>query len=255
MGLNPGKVAGKMTSLILKNLMGTVTHVETTTPVVAITFDDGPDPVYTPKVIDTLSKYGAHATFFIVGKAAQRHPELVRMIAERGHAVGNHSWDHPSFPLVSREERRDQIMRCEEFLKPYGVKIFRPPYGDQDVSSRLDAFLLGYSVVTWDVVALDWLDHSAESMLRRVTSQIRAGSIVLFHDSLFQHIREQYLDRYQMLKALDMLLSGLGEKYKFITIPEIFKYGRKRYVNWYQEPAVELLNNLKSRYGSVRRYT
>jgi peptidoglycan/xylan/chitin deacetylase (PgdA/CDA1 family) len=82
-----------------------------------MTFDDGPDPEYTPRLLDILKKYQVHATFFImVGEAAHNHPKLVRQVAQAGHAVGNHSWDHPSFPLISGRERRAQIRACAEAI-------------------------------------------------------------------------------------------------------------------------------------------
>src|SRR3954471_7971305 len=80
---------------------GALTSVETTEPLVALTFDDGPDPTSTPTVLRLLERYGARATFFMVGAAAHRHPGLVGQIAEAGHAIANHSWDHASFPAIS----------------------------------------------------------------------------------------------------------------------------------------------------------
>jgi peptidoglycan/xylan/chitin deacetylase (PgdA/CDA1 family) len=249
------KFTKRLNSFIIRNLIGTITHIKTYHPVVALTFDDGPDPEFTPKVLGILSRYDACATFFMVGYAANLYPEIVKMVAEKGHAIGNHSWDHPSFPLINGLERRLQIKRCEKALKPYSLKLFRPPYGDQDFKSRVDAFLLGYKVITWNIVAFDWLDHDAEFMVKRVSSKIKGGSIILFHDSLYQTVEEKYLDRTPMLKALDILLERLSDKYRFITIPEMFRYGRKGCVSWHQNPTIGFLNNLKSRFGAVRQYT
>ena len=80
---------------------GTITGVTTRDPVAALTFDDGPHPEYTPLLLNILERYQARATFFMIGDAAQRHPDLVRQVAQGGHAIGNHSWDHPFFPSLS----------------------------------------------------------------------------------------------------------------------------------------------------------
>ena len=76
---------------------------------VGLTFDDGPDPEYTPRLLEILHRHGARATFFMAGEAARQHPELVRQVAQAGHAIGNHGWDHPSFPFISRDERLAQM--------------------------------------------------------------------------------------------------------------------------------------------------
>ena len=128
--------------------VGTITRVSTSKPVAALTFDDGPDPVFTPRLLAVLHKHQAKATFFMVGKAAERHPDIVKEVAVAGHAIGNHSWDHPSFPLISRRERWAQVRACEKAIAPYGQRLFRPPYGDQNLLSRLEASWLGYQVIT-----------------------------------------------------------------------------------------------------------
>ena len=147
-----------------RRVMGTITHVSTQDAVVALTFDDGPHPESTPHLLDILERHQAHATFFMIGEAAQRHPDLVQRVAQAGHAIGNHSWDHPSFPLISGRERRAQLRACEKAIAPYGQRLFRPPYGHQSAASRLDALWLSYRVVTWNLHAYDWLDHDANWM-------------------------------------------------------------------------------------------
>src|SRR6516225_1136210 len=84
---------------LLRNVTGTVSHVLTPEPVAALTFDDGTHPQFTPRLLQILERHKAHATFFMVGELAQKHPELVRQVAQARHAIGNHSWDHPSFPI------------------------------------------------------------------------------------------------------------------------------------------------------------
>lgn len=234
--------------------VGTVTSVSTSNPVVALTFDDGPDPVFTPRLLDILKKYRTKATFFMVGKAAERHPDIVREVAVAGHAIGNHSWDHPSFPMITGCERRSQILACEKAIAPYGAKLFRPPYGDQSLRSRLEASWLGYQVIMYSVTAVDWLDHDADWMKSRIMSRIKNGSIILFHDSLFQYRDSRYADRVPMLDALDMLLEELGERYTFVTIPELMSQGRPQMTYWVKTTDINILNERSGPYGEPRRY-
>lgn len=238
-----------------RRTMGTITHVETDDPVVALTFDDGPDVVYTPKLLEILAKHQAHATFFMVGCAAARYSDIVRRVSTSGHAIGNHSWDHPSFPLITGKERRAQIRACAKALAPYGQKLLRPPYGNQNIVSRLDAMGLGYVVVTWNVVAEDWLEDNAETIVSRVESKIEKGSIILFHDSLYHSLDAKYGNREMTLKAVEMLLGNMRQKYRFVTVPELFRHGNIYRKLWWQKPDVNLLNRLEGIDGRPRRYS
>lgn len=142
-------------------LLGTITHVSTPERIAALTFDDGPHPEFTPRLLALLEKYQARGTFFMVGEMASHYPKLVRRIADAGHAIGNHSWDHPSFPAISSRERVRQIRACEEVIGSDGQKLFRPPFGNQTFRTRFDALRLGYRVVAWNVVGSDWKDRKS----------------------------------------------------------------------------------------------
>jgi peptidoglycan/xylan/chitin deacetylase (PgdA/CDA1 family) len=206
---------------------GTTTCVATQDPVAALTFDDGPHPVYTPCLLDILQRHQAHATFFMVGEMAQKHPQLVRRVAQEGHAVGNHSWDHQFFPSLPGRGRREQIRACERALAPYGQRLFRPPYGAQSLASRLDAFWLRYQVIAWSVDAKDWREHDADWMADRLTEGIRPGSIVLLHDAIYRSRQSvpQY-NREPMLAALTLFLERLAGRFRFVTVPELLRHGR-----------------------------
>lgn len=240
--------------LIPLAVVGTITSVSTSNQVAALTFDDGPDPVFTPRLLDVLKKHRTKATFFMVGKAAERHPDIVREVGVAGHAIGNHSWDHPSFPLITGRERRAQIRACETAIAPYGQKLFRPPYGDQSLLSRLEASWLGYQVIMYSVTAVDWLDHDPDWMKSRVMSRIQNGSIILFHDSLFQYRDSRYADREPMLSALDMLLKELSGRFTFVTIPELMSQGRPQMTYWIKTTDITILNERRGPYGEPRRY-
>ena len=220
---------------VARRMIGTVTHVQTSDAVAALTFDDGPHPVFTPKLLDVLHKHGAFATFFVVGQTAQQHSELLREMTERGHAIGVHTWDHSPFLSMSGRERRWQIRACQKAVAPYGRRLFRPPWGEQSLMSRLDALFLGYQVVTWNVVAEDWLDMKPEDMAEKLLRNVNAGSIVLLHDAIYRSIfPDPQYDRQAMLKALDIFLTHIGDRFRFVTVPELMKYGRPQREHWYR---------------------
>jgi peptidoglycan/xylan/chitin deacetylase (PgdA/CDA1 family) len=225
--------------------MGTITSVDTREHVAALTFDDGPNPACTPRLLDLLERHQARATFFVVGETAHKYPDLIRRMAQSGHALGNHSWDHPAFPLIPGRERRAQIRACAKAIAPYGQRLFRPPFGAQDMASRLSVFWLGYRVVTWNVVAEDWLDHEAEQMVHHVRERVRPGSIVLFHDALHDIIEERYMNREPTLQAVARLLEELGARFRFVTVPELLHHGRPRRVNWSYQLDRAFLNSLR----------
>jgi peptidoglycan/xylan/chitin deacetylase (PgdA/CDA1 family) len=215
-------------------LFGTVTYVRTTEPVAALTFDDGPDPTFTPRIAAILEEAGARGTFFMVGEAVKRCPEIVRRVALGGHAVGNHSWSHPIFPLLSSRERRMEMRSCEQSLRPYGSGLFRPPFGRQTVGTRLDALLLGYEVVTWNLSAGDWLEQSPEEMVRVLEDGLRPGSIILLHDGLYYPTRESLADRRATVEAVALFLSRTRNHYRFVTLPELFRSGRRNRELWFR---------------------
>ena len=239
------RIVRKVLTVAGRELVGTISRVETKSPVMALTFDDGPHPMVTPRVLKILEKHGARATFFMLGKAAKRHPQLVKQVANAGHAIGNHSYDHPSFPLITSRERRIQIRACANATAPYGHRLFRPPFGDQNLPSYLDALCLGYKVVTWDMVAEDWLDHSAEWMADRLIEKARPGSVILLHDTLVLSLSERYCSRENMLEALNIFLAHLSSDFRFVTVTELLRYGPPVRKFWKQEPNTQFLSKLR----------
>lgn len=231
-----------------------MTSVETSDPVVAITFDDGPWPEITARLLAVFARHRARATFFMLGENARRYPEHVAEVASAGHVVGNHSWDHPSFPEIGPEERRRQIRECARALAPHGVRLFRPPFGDQTRESFLDAFLLGYQVVTWSVNSEDWLGHEGELIVKRVESETAPGSIILFHDGVSPGSSVLNRSQEQTLSAVDLLLDRLGGRFRFVTVPELLRHGRPRRVEWNFRQNPEMLRSRRELDGTQWRY-
>ena len=226
-----------------RKILGSLSHVITGERVIALTFDDGPDAESTPRVLNLLGKYGAHATFFLVGQAAAAQPQLVKRIAADGHAIGIHSWDHRSFLTLSSRERRKQIQDCARAIEPYRSRLFRPPYGEQTVLTRLEAFVMGYEVVGWNVNSGDWFESNPAALSEYLLNTVQSGDIVLLHDTLFDNgtaahgtdaTHGSWADREAMLQALEIMLRRLTGQYRFVTVPELLEYGYPRRTFWFQ---------------------
>ena len=151
----------------------------------AITFDDGPNPVVTPGVLELLERYGATATFFLIGQRVRAFPALAREIVERGHAVGNHTETHPSLTFLSSGRIAEELERCDDAIMAATGKRprwMRPPYGYR--SPSLDSIVRrrgGAGVAMWNVAARDWRTHAPEPVIQRLR-RARGGDIVLLHD-------------------------------------------------------------------------
>ncbi len=213
-----------------------LTNVETQNPVAALTFDDGPHPVYTPQVLRILEKHGAKATFFMVGKAANNNPGIVKDVAEAGHAIGNHSWDHPYLPnMSSRISRLKQLWNCARATAPHCQKLFRPPFGGQNAQIRFEARLFGYKGILWNVSAQDWNLQDAEEIAQKIINRVKPGSIFLLHDAIYPYagsdVSKEIADRVPMLNGLDQALSVLKQQIQFLTVPELLLTGRP-VCNW-----------------------
>jgi len=162
----------------------------------------------------------------MIGEVAEKHPQIIQRVAQEGHVIGNHSWDHRFFPSLSGHERREQIRACEEALSPHGERLFRPPYGVQSLASRLDALRLRYKVVTWSLHANDWCEDNSDRMADRLVRGIRPGSIILLHDAIYRSY--QAVPRYNrepMLAAVTLFLNQVNRRFRFVTVPDLLRRG------------------------------
>jgi peptidoglycan/xylan/chitin deacetylase (PgdA/CDA1 family) len=212
--------------------LGTTVGIGTDQKLAALTFDDGPHPVYTPQTLKLLDEYGVLGTFFVVGEYAEKYPDIVEEIVQRGHAIGNHSYNHPSFTQVPFQECRRQIRRCSDALKPFSTNLFRPPYGAQSVRSHLTALALGYRVVTWSLAVNDWNTEDVNELSNRLVGGIRPGSIILLHDRVYG---PEDVDRKSMLEALQTLLHKTRNEYQFVTLPTLLEHGPVVRRAWYRK--------------------
>ncbi|MEW5867499.1 MAG: polysaccharide deacetylase family protein, partial [Bacillota bacterium] len=151
---------------------------------IALTFDDGPDPEYTPKILKTLAAYRVKATFFFIGWRVQKYPDLARQVASAGHEIGNHSFSHFRLTTLSLDEIRREISRTQDAIKA-AINVtpqwFRPPYGSYNEDVRRLAKEEGAVMVLWTLSPEDWRTPGEESIVKRVTSAAKDGAIVLLH--------------------------------------------------------------------------
>ena len=149
---------------------------------VYLTFDDGPIPAATPFILDTLERFGARATFLMVGDNAQKYPHLVREVRSRGHRIGNHTFHHLGGLKWKYEEYLQDVYLANELLH---TDLFRPPHGWMRVSQYHRLRKEGFKVVMWDVLTRDYSCYlSADDVVQNVKRYTRPGSIITFHDSL-----------------------------------------------------------------------
>ncbi len=195
--------------------------VTTNQKVVALTFDDGPDPKYTPKLLEIAKAKGVKLTFFLVGKNVAAHPELAQAEVAQGHAVGNHTWDHWTMTGLNERRSRSEITRCQEELdrvcgpRPH---LLRPPKGKWDDDTYQAASSLGYTIVLWSLELEHHPKHSAQELARRTAGLVRPGTIILADDGE----ANQVADRTKTLQAVTLLIDELQRQgYRFVTIPEL----------------------------------
>lgn len=186
---------------------------------IALTFDDGPHPKYTPMILDILEKYGAKGTFFVIGQNAEKYPDIVLDEYNRGHEIGNHTYSHPDLKKISAEDFLNEITKTNEVLK--GITgsephLFRPPGGYlsnaivNEVAS-CDATTVLWS---WRQDTRDWSCPSVGCVVSTVLDNLKDGDIVLFHDFIS--------GKSPTPDALEKILSKLTEQgYKFVTVSEL----------------------------------
>ena len=184
--------------------------------VLYLTFDDGPDPIYSPQILDLLARYGAHAVFFVIGSRVEQAPDVVERIIADGHRLGNHTWDHVPLAGLTRSAFDDQIVRTQELLRWGSAQpptAMRPPYGSMDRRTRQWADEVGVDVVLWDIDPMDWDRPGTDHIVRAIVDEASTGDVVLLHDGGG--------DRDQTVSALETVLEDLTARgVSFPLLPE-----------------------------------
>jgi len=190
----------------------------------ALTYDDGPNDPWTYKLLEVLEKHSIHATFFMIGEFVQQRPEIARAVAQAGHVIGNHTFDHPSLIFETEAQTRVQLVDCRQALEDTIGKhsnLFRPPFGGRRPATIRVARNLGLETVLWNVTGYDWKAPSAAVIEEKVARQIRGGDVILLHDG--RH-RAFGTDRGQTVIATRNLIQRYKQAaYAFVTIPEMMQ--------------------------------
>jgi len=189
---------------------------------IALTYDDGPNDPHTLRLLEVLARHGVRATFFLIGRYVQQHPEIVHEIIQAGHVVGNHTSTHPLLTFKNEIAIRQELSECRSALQDAigeHSSLFRPPFGGRRPAVLRIARELGMSPVMWNVTGYDWNAPPAPEIERKITKQIRGGDVILLHDGGHKHMGA---DRSQTLIATDHLIARYKpEGYKFVTIPQM----------------------------------
>jgi peptidoglycan/xylan/chitin deacetylase (PgdA/CDA1 family) len=193
---------------------------------IALTFDDGPNPACTPRLLDILAGHNVRATFFLVGRYAEAEPELVRRIHAGGHLIGNHSWSHPNLAATATRKIEAELTRTRDTLQQITgapVRWFRPPFGGRRPAVLKIARSLGMTPVLWNAITTDWSEPSADRIAQRIRTKIDgnqgrgwATNIVL-HDG--GHL-EPRANREPSVNAAAQLLAHYKSTHRFATLDE-----------------------------------
>ena len=206
--------------------------VQTTQPMVALTFDDGPHPTYTPAILEILDGYGVKATFFVLGRHAEQNPALLKTLVQEGHEIGNHSFFHHDLNKRRPEAIREEIRRTDDLIAAAGYEqeiLFRPPYGHANFSVMSALKSMQRKIIRWDVDLRDWAGTAPEDMLAKFEQIARPGTIVLLHDSSsnqqgdlpeVRHNRENTVEIVRLLLA-----TYIPQGYQFVTVSDLLAVG------------------------------
>lgn len=198
-----------------------VSRVQVNGMYVALTFDDGPSPSLTPKVLDILGRHGAHGTFFVLGQNADRNKSIISRAAAEGHEVGVHTWSHIKMSSAALPKIDSEISRTISVISEATGKtphVMRPPYGATNKSLIAHMYnQYGLSTILWDVDTLDWKHPGVQKVINTAVGQAKPGSIILVHDI-----------HASTLAALEGIVTGLQARgFKLVTVSELMSIARK----------------------------
>jgi peptidoglycan/xylan/chitin deacetylase (PgdA/CDA1 family) len=196
---------------------------------IALTYDDGPNPAYTPELLELLARHAAHATFFQIGKWVEREPALAKEVRDAGHAVVNHTFNHPTLALCSTDRVKEELRLCHEasqaadieYSTVDGASLMRCPWGRRRPGTLRAVKSAGYMPVQWSITGWDWAARKTADDIAGRCLKAREGDVILLHDGVHTEPRA---DRSKSVYATRQVLEQLGaEGYEFVTIPELVK--------------------------------
>lgn len=201
------------------NRPNVVLSLRTERPIVALTFDDGPSPTYTPRVLAILAAHRAHATFFDTGENVTRYPDIARRAVALGNEVGNHTWDHPHLPRLRAGQVTTELRLTSAAMKANHVReapLFRPPYGAYNAVDDGAVRRTGKRVIGWDLcVEKELRGRTVNAAVAHLMAQVHPGSIILAHDA-------GDVNRDRTMDALPVLLAALQHAgYRVETVSQL----------------------------------
>ena len=187
---------------------------------IALTFDDGPHPIYTPMILDILRDNGIKATFFMVGENVELYGDVAARVLNEGHEIGNHTYSHPHIINTPQKELLKEILACDSSIysiSEYKTKLFRPPEGVVEHNTSVLAEKLDYSIILWSIDTRDWAKTPTDEIVENVLKNTEGGDIILRHD---------YVSHPSPTPgALERIIPALKNKgYEFVTVSELI-YG------------------------------
>ena len=211
MGLFMKKKSDRVSRADSRSVESRIENMSEIPPRVALSFDDGPHPVYTKSLLDGLRERGVKATFFVVGENIPGNEDLIRQMEEDGHLIGNHTYDHADISKMSDEENCRELRKTSELVKQitgHQTAYVRPPFGNWKESMDCRISMIA---VKWTIDTLDWKSKNVEEIIRKVMQQVSDHDIILMHDYYATSVEAalQIVDR---LKA---------EGYEFVTVEDL----------------------------------
>ena len=199
-----------------------IVHLNTNQRVVALTYDDGPSPLYTDPLLDVLAKHDVKATFFMVGNRVEQHPETVRRVIAEGHQIGNHSYSHPVLGLLPPSQVRREIERTDVVLRRIGVKgeiVFRAPVLTRFLPVAWVLAKQDRAHVSCDVWSWDWITQNPDRITKTVLKKVKPGSIIVLHDGKGVYGNAKRLGT---VEATDRIITALKrEGYTFVRVSDV----------------------------------
>lgn len=190
--------------------------------VIALTFDDGPHPIYTPQLLEVLDQYDLPASFFWLGACVNRSPAIAKAVYERGHWIGLHGYDHRSFPMLTPAELRQSLQKTQNAiaqaccLSPTTIRDVRPPNGLFTPHTLSLLHQWQYRSVMWSVVPEDWVRPGVAVVLQRVLQQVQNGSLIVLHDGAHGG-QDVAVTTAQLIPQL------LSQGYRFVTVDTLWQ--------------------------------
>ncbi|NER84676.1 MAG: polysaccharide deacetylase family protein [Leptolyngbya sp. SIO1D8] len=201
--------------------------VQTSEKVVALTFDDGPDPRYTQQISQLLADAGARSTFFVIGRHAEQYPDLIDTLIQQGHELGNHTWSHPSLRLMLPGVMRAELESTDRLLHSYGYESpipFRSPYGHSWFVLPQILKLRRQPNILWTVQLNDWKPEKPSIMMDLLETKFDNGAIILLHDGDGE---SEGADRANTVEVVKLILEKyIPQGYQFVTVSELLHRGK-----------------------------